>query len=305
MTLNQETFLSLSIEEIVEIVKSENRPRLGIFVPDGSRRLVLAFTEAEPGTEEFYRLSATLPAQYLLESLKVFFDHGLPTLMVPILSRSVINRGSGYRLWTVLEGLKLLFHSKEWADFYDKYDICVNVYGEPERLENTESKDALAWIKETIHRTSNNQSHRLFYAIGEAPVLGEDIAQLGIDFYREHGQTPTLKEQILHYYGEDLPLADFFIMNSKISGLGALPRFLSNGDTAAYFLPAAGSIGLNNHTYRLILYDLLFERNGLQAEYTQSNSSPTQRKALKAFYQKSQHKVIGLGHRISNSWVPE
>jgi len=104
--LDRETFLTLPTEEIIEITQREERPKVAVFVPDGSRRLVLAFTDAEPGTEEFYRLCATLPAQYLLKSLKVFFEHGLPTLLVPILSRSVLGRGSDYRHLTADEGLR-------------------------------------------------------------------------------------------------------------------------------------------------------------------------------------------------------
>ncbi len=74
-------FLSLSAREISTLTQSKGKPRLGVFVPDGSRRLVLALTDAKLDTEEFYRLCAALPAQYLQQSLKVFFHFGLPTLL--------------------------------------------------------------------------------------------------------------------------------------------------------------------------------------------------------------------------------
>lgn len=303
--LNQETFLALPTEKIVEIVQREGRPKVGVFVPDGSRRLVLALTDAEPGSDEFYRSCATLPALYLLESLKVIFSHGLPTLLVPILSRSVLNRGSDYRRLTALEGLRLLFADEEWMRFYDEYGIRVRAYGQPERLAETECAEALTWLENTQQRTAAYRLHTLFYAIGELPLVGCDIADLGVAFWQQHGRVPTLGEQIRQYYGGDIASADFFVMSSKLSGLGAIPRFLVNGDTEVYFLPAAGAMGLNEYTYRLILYDLLYERVGLRTGVNGADLTSEDREALRIRYQQSVHRVIGLGRQVEGVWVPE
>lgn len=265
----------------------------------------MAFTDAEPGTEEFYRFCATLPAEHLLESLKVFFGHGLPTLLVPILSQSVLARGSDYRRFTALEGLRLLFDDEEWASFYDEYDIRVRVYGEPEQLTGTECAEALSWIDNTCRRTAAYKRHTLFYAIGEQPSVGCDIARWGIAFYQEHGRVPTLLEQTRQYYGEDMAPADFFIMSSKLSGLGALPRFLVNSDTEVYFLPAAGAMGLNEYTYRSILHDLLFARNALRAGIDGLDMAAGDRAVLRIYYRQATHTVVGLGCQVGGVWIPE
>jgi len=305
--LNQKTFLTLPVNEILAIVQRESRPKVGVFVPDGSRRLVLAFTDAKPGTEEFYRLSATLAAQYLLKGLKVFFEHGLPTLLVPILSRSVLNRGKDYRFFTVLEGLKLLFKSNVWMKFYNDYDVRVKVYGEPQRLGGTECEEALEWIKITCQQTSSHRSHTLFFAIGESPVLGQDIANSGIEFYKRYGRVPTFEEQIQEHYEENIEPADFFIMTSKMSGMGALPRFLVNSDTEVYFLPAPGAFGLNTKTYRQILYDLIFIRKDLRFNIGNYDNVWNREHSitLQKHYQQTAHFVIGLGRGIGNIWVPK
>ncbi|MGB8648964.1 MAG: hypothetical protein WCF84_27255 [Anaerolineae bacterium] len=301
--MERETFLKLATPEIAHLVQNQGYPRLGVFVPDGSRRLVMALTDAEPGTEEFYRLCATFPAQYLLSSLQVFFDHGLDILLVPILSRSVLNRGGDYQAFTALIGLELLFHSSTWLDFYDAYDIRVRVYGDPDRLDTTAAAPARPWIREVCAQTASHQKHTLYFAIGESPYLAEDVAEQGIRFYQQYGRIPTRAEQIQQYYGAVLPPADFFIMTSKFSGMGALPRFLVSGDTEIYFSPGAGSLGINARTYREILFDLLFERSGLRQGT--APMAPQDRRALRTFYEKNADQVIGLGHRIGSVWVPD
>lgn len=303
MVIAQDAFLKMPAQEIARLIRELKRPRLGAFVPDGSRRLVLAFSETTPDSEDFYRLSATLPAQYLLESLKVFFSHGLPILLVPILSSSVLKRGHRYSRLTALTGLELLFSSDDWWQFYQEYDVRVRVYGDLSLLANSECEPALAWIETMVARTAVHEFHTLYFAIGEPPTLGEGIAEMGVRFWQENGRFPTLSEQICYYYGEPLPTADFFIMTSKMSGLGALPRFLVNGDTEAYFLPSAGAMGLNAHTWRLILYDMLFARVGLNGKYVQEVMSAEERAALSAVYRDDAQTVIGLGEQIGKVWV--
>ncbi len=304
MLASIDSFLAASSQEIVSYIKEKGRPRLGVFVPDGSRRLVLSFTNAIPDTPDFYQLCATLPAQHLLSSLKVFFEHGLETLLVPILSRSVLNRGNNYRQLTALTGLRLLFTDPEWLDFYTAYEIQVRIYGDLNYLVETECEPALSWINHVCKKTASFQKHTLYLAIGESPNLNEDVAAMTVAFYKEHGRTPTHQEQIQVYYGQKLPMADFFIMTSKMSGLGALPHFLIHSDTELYFLPTAGSIGLNTVTYRMVLYDMLFERNSPLSNYAHRGMKAKERVALKKYYMQEAQTIIGLGNRIGEIWVP-
>lgn len=297
-----EQFSKLPLCKVRFLTLASAKPKLGVFVPDGSRRLVMAFTKAEPDSEEFYQLCATLPAKHLLGNLRTFFEYGLSILLVPILSRSVLNRGEQYQQVTALSGLKLLFDSDEWRTFYHKFNIRVRVYGDPMRLAQSHCAQALDWIYQTIEVTSNNKGHTLFFAIGESPRIGEDIGRAAIDYYKQYDRYPTLDEQIVDYYGELLPPADFFIMSSKMSGLGALPRFLINSDTAVYFLPAPDAINLNSTTYRLILFDLLYKRPYVEES---DDLNETERKCLRQYYDQYIHHVIGTGRLVSGKWVPQ
>lgn len=294
-------FLQLPLKEVLAIQQELGRPRIGIFVPDGSRRLVLAYTDFEISSDDFYRSLASLPAQYVLSSIRTFFEYELPVLMMPILGRSVLKRGEKYQELTLLEGLRLLFKSDAAIELYQKFQIQVRVYGRLEYLRGTACESALEWIDQACQLTNANQKHKLFYAIGESPIVGEDVAHHAAKLALQHGQVPTLEDQILAYYGESLPPADFFIMTSKMSGLGSLPDLLVNGDTETYYLPTL--MGLTERNYRLILYDMLYKRNALRNGVKEFDIQLTNRLSLQRMYERLKGRVVGIGTEVGKVWV--
>jgi hypothetical protein len=270
-------------------------------VPDGSRRLVLAYTDDHPDSREFQAAAAQIPAQYLHQAIQIFFEYGLPILLVPILGRSILKRGEQYLRLTVREGLRLLFNSPAWLDLYERMDICVRVHGDITCLRGTPAEEAIGWIEQVCRTTAGHRSHRLHYAIGESPVVGEQMLGGSIRFFQQHGRIPTREEQVLAYYGADLPPLDFFIMTSKMSGMGALPNLLVDGDTEMYFLPTV--MGLTERNYRLILYDMLYGRSPLRGGIHAFDSQPSSRLALRQAYEHSIDKVVGIGFDVGNVWV--
>ncbi len=165
-------FMQLSDQEITELHTRMGYPHLGVFVADGSRRLSLAFSDAHPDSQEFYHLAASLPAKYIYQAIEVMFKHGLPTLMAPVLGRSLLIRGQDYINRTLLEGLAILFKSPEWKMLYRNLDIRVRVYGHPDCLIGTACEPALDWIAQTQQETATHTKHTLWYAIGESAVIG-------------------------------------------------------------------------------------------------------------------------------------
>jgi hypothetical protein len=296
-----EWFLKLPQNEICEILRNAGRPNLGIFVPDGSRRLTLAYTKFEPDTSDFLTAVARLPAKFLFQTIHTFFEYGLPILFIPILGRSLFNRGAKYQQFALLEGLRIIFGTREWKNFYEEYDIRVRVYGDPLCLKGTPCELALEWIERICQSTKNHQSFSLYYAIGESSIVGEKSAINALRFFQQNHRIPTLQEQIEFYYGELLPSADFFMMTSKMSGMGAMPDLLVNGDTEIYYLPTA--MGLTDRSYRLILYDLLYSRSPLRAGLEKFDISTKNRKILRSAYESSANSVVGLGFSIGKIWV--
>jgi hypothetical protein len=294
-------FLQLSVPEILTIQREFGRPQAGAFVPDGSRRLVLAYSDFEPGSPEYYKAAAHLPAQLLYQAIDIFFRYELPILIVPILSRSILNRGTDYLRFTALEGLRLLFDSLEWLRLYEQLDVKVQVYGNLDCLKNTPCEPAIEWINKTRRQTAGNLTHQLFYAIGESPVVGEKMLPGTVRFFEDHGRLPSRDEQIQEYYGAPLPYLDFFIMTSKMSGMGALPDLLVNGDTEMYFLPTM--MGLTERNYRLILYDMLYSRKALRQGMQELDAQPANRLVLRQAYEHAAEKVVGIGFDVGNIWV--
>ena len=294
-------FLKLPRSEVLALHTQFGFPNLGVFVVDGSRRLVLAYSDAEPGTEEFYLAAAHLPAQFLRSAVETVFSYGLPTLMAPVLGRSLFRRGEDYVRLTLLEGLRLLFDSSEWSEMYQRLGVRVHVYGHLECLRGTACEPALEWIERTQKETTANQQHSLFYAVGETSIVGEEAVQSAAAFFVEHQRIPTREEQVQYYYGELLPMADWFIMTSKMSGMGAFPPLLINSDTELYFLPTV--MGLTDNVYRRILYDMWFGRSALRQGVNCFELTAEKRAALRQAYDHSVGQVLGVGFEIGRVWV--
>jgi hypothetical protein len=301
--MKPEHFLDLPPDTISEITRQAGRPKVGVFVPDGNRRLVLATTDLPENSPAFFTQVALTQTAGFLENLKVFFNHGLPTLFAPLFSRSVLLRGGNYRL-AVIETLRILFTDPTWLDFYRDRGICVRVYGNVEALCCDEFGPAIAWIKAVELQTKGYTAHHLYLGIGGEPWVGHDAAAAAVRFYGQFNREPDNDELIPFLYGWPVPAAAFVIISSKFAGIGALPALITGHDTQLYYLPVPGVIGLTERTYRLILYDLLFS----QQERPQDRHyelSPEERGQLRAWYTARADTVIGLGRKIGSVWVPD
>jgi hypothetical protein len=297
-------FISLAPSEVTALVRRHGRPVVGVFVPDGTQRLALAFENAVPGTADFLAKTALLSVDLFQRNLEIFFEYGLESLLVPLFSKSVLARGERYRQITALRILELLFGSEDWLEFYRKYQVQVCVYGDENVLQEVGCQEALSWIAATRELTARHRQHTLFYGIGGEPWAGAGLAELGIRFFQDHGRVPDYKEQVEAYYGKFVKPADFFIMSTKLSGAGALPPLICGRETAMYFLLAPGVWALTPEVYKEILYDLLFLRSRDGVESIAGPSAWQQAEALRDYYTSYRAVVIGLGRIIGGTWTP-
>ncbi|MBN1886377.1 MAG: hypothetical protein JW850_00240 [Thermoflexales bacterium] len=296
---DRETFLALPTEAIADLVRDMGKPQVGIFVPDGNRRLVLAETELQEGSDEFFMQVAHAQTTLGLNTLQVFFSHGLPILFTPLFSSSVLARGEDYCRLTALKTLGIMLTDDEWLDFYEAFDIRVRVYGDMSALAQPGCENALQWIKHAPQITQNHTTHTLFVGIGNEPMVGHDAAQAVGRFYQTYQRKPTSDELVEFLYGQAIPPADFFIMSSKLAGLGALPALVCGKDTQVYYLAVPGVMGLTERTYRAILHDLLYMRD------ERGRLDFDNRKQLHAWYSHHAETIIGLEHKIGSAWVPD
>ncbi len=301
---NRKAFLSLPTGTIAKSIKDKGKPRVGIFVPDGNRRLVLSTTDLQENSIEFFAQLALTQAARFRDNLKVFFSHGLPTLFTPLFSHSVLARGTAYRRLTVLETLNILFTGAEWLEFYADWDVRVRVYGDLSILAQTDCEQVLQWIESVQQTTRTHASHTRFLGIGGESWVGHDALVATARFYKRYQREPSPDELIEFLYGRPVPLADFFIMCSKLAGVGALPALICGKDTQVYYLPVPSASGLTEYTYRAILYDLLCMREN-DAKGPGYALDSKERKTLRTWYADHAQVVIGLGRRIGSVWVSD
>lgn len=301
--ISKEEFVALPAEEIARIVKQKGKPKLGIFVPDGNRRMTMALTGLSEDSEDFYSEYVRLFTGKFMENLKVFFSHGLDTLIVPLISPTILNRSQKYINLAINGLLQALVKSDKWLSFYKENDIRVRTYGNPGHLKGTQCQKGIQWTEEIKTQTSHHKTHTLFYGFLSNNTGGMESINLAVEFYKLHQRKPTYPEMKEMYYGENLPEADFFIMSTKIAGAGALPPFVSTKKTQMYFLPAPGVVGLTGETFREILYDLLFCRTDETIKkYSVHDLKGIE--VLKKFYFSDESIVLGPGKRVGKFWVP-
>ena len=301
--ISKEEFVALPAKEITRIVKQKGKPKVGIFVADGNRRMTMALTGLSEDSEDFYSEYVRLFTEKFMENLKVFYSHGLDTLIVPLISPTILNRSQNYVNLAINGLLQALFKSDKWLTFYKENDIRVRTYGNPGHLQGTQCQKGVQWIQDIKTQTSHHKTHTLFYGFLSNNPGGMESVNLAVEFYQLHRRKPTPSEMKEMYYGENLAEADFFIMSTKIAGAGALPPLISTKKTGMYFLPIPGVLGLTREIYREILYDLLYCRpNGPIKKY--GNDDLKDMETLKKYFFPNEPTIIGPGKRVGKFWVP-
>ena len=301
--MDRSIFMKLPTGDIANLIKTEGIPKVGVFVSDGNRRLVLSKTKLQENTSGFFEELVTMQTSGFLNNLHIFFGHGLRILFAPLFSRSVLSRKSNYPVFVALKTLKLLFTDDTWLKFYDTWNVRVKIYGNLAVLSESGCEPALDWIHGIQEKTKTYTMHTLFIGIGGEPGIGKDAAKAAVLFFQKNQREASRAELSDWLYGETVPFADFFIMCSKFAGLGALPGLICDARTESYYLPAPAAISLTKPVYRAILYDLIYLRRGKAAKPYQL--SPVQRHQLQEWYAKHANQVIGLGKKIGTVWIPE
>jgi hypothetical protein len=303
--IGEREFLNLTAAEVRRLVRERKKPATGIFLADGSRRLVMTQTGLEPTSspDRFYKEYLEIVTGYFRENLVVFFDHGLNTLFFPLFGGSLLGRDKTYK-HSIIPGLtRLLFQDNRWLDFYREYDIRVKAYGDPGKLTGEfPGLNLPDVIERAVAFTSHHRSHTLYYGFFSTPWPGAAMIGKLADFVKTNGRAPNQRQSLELYYGENVAPADFFINSTRIGGLGALPPLVADQDTRIYTTAAPSIMALDRQTFREILHDLLFRREQGESRF-QGRMDARDIQALKDFYQQHRRTVVGPGKRIGGFWV--
>jgi tuberculosinol/isotuberculosinol synthase len=292
-----EVFQALPTKEVARLVR-EKGPQVVVFPINGTRRwFILEHGEqaAEFSMEAYMQI--TWNRQITL--YKLFFDHGIETLVTPIFGPELLERGAAYAQM-VKPGLIWINENEDLLNFYQDYDVRVRVYGDTKRhLTGTPFEDTLVSFDELAARTAENGRFRLFFGVC-AHDAAESVAEIGLNFYREHGRLPVKSEIVNAYYGEAVQPVDIFIGFDRPSTFD-MP-LIATGNEDLYFT-ISPSPYMDQHSLRSILYDYLFSRH-VSEHYEELSADSWQ--ILADFYNKNRHHILGLGKRSKDGsfWYP-
>ena len=293
-----ETFMALPTPEIAARVR-ERGPRVCVFPINGTRRWFL-IEYPDVARENFIQAYLEINGQRHLDLYRLFFDHGVETLLTPVFGPDLLERNETYDA-LLEQGLLLFATNDRFLSFYDDYDVSVRVYGDAQRyLADTVYAGALEAYDRLTGRTKQHARHRLFFGVC-AHDATETVARIGHDFYQEHGRVPSKAEIVEAYYGEPVGPVDLFIGADRPAAFD-MP-LIATGHEDLYFT-VAPSPYMDATTLRAILYDHIYTRRVDDTRYNEVSVKGWQR--LAAFYRRNRHAVLGLGRQDPSGqfWYP-
>lgn len=296
--LTFEEFLQLPSQEVAGLVR-ESGPKVVVFPINGTRRWFIL----EHGQEQWDDPAEAYIDQVGRQTIalnRLIFDHGIHTLLIPVLGYEMLETRENYMEQLGARGLARIASHPDFLSFYQEYEVRVRFYGDyrPKML-STPYAHLLDIFDESMERTRQNDRHRLFYGVF-ADDATPALARLSIQYHHEHGAVPDKQTLIQLYYGEPLPPADIFIGFDKFAVYDY--PLLSCGQEDLYFT-AAPSLYMTERQFRAILYDHLYLRKASQLQY-ETLSAQTW-KHLHQFYRDYRHVTLGTGQLTNGIWLPQ
>jgi adenosine tuberculosinyltransferase len=290
-------FLELTTADIAEHVR-QGGLRVCVFPINGTRRWY-ALEHGEKA-EQNAQTYIALARERHLQICRMFFAHGIETLLTPTFGTYVQQRGERYmKLFT--EYVTQLTAHPDYLSLYDEADVRVRFYGDYRKhLTQTPYEFVCEQFDRITAKTLPNGQHRLFYGVF-AHDAAETTAERAVTYYQRYGHAPDKAALVEMYYGEPVPPVDLFIGFSKFRAFD-MP-LLTNGRESLYFT-VSPSLYFTERQLREILYDFLFARRAHKTDY--GSLTPDDRANVRNFYHANIGKTLGVGrvHTASGLWYP-
>jgi tuberculosinol/isotuberculosinol synthase len=297
--LEADTFRRLPAADVAQIVRAQG-PRVAVFPINGTRRWFLLECARQSGDDDLASTYIPVSERRHIELYRLFFDHGIDTLLTPIFGPDLLERGEDY-VHMAADGLARLTCDPVFLDFYAEYGVRVRFYGDHRKcLGSTPYAYLSDLFDQVAERTLSHDRHRLFFGVFAHDAV-ETIGELAIRYYVEHGTAPDRLTLIEMYYGEYVPPVDFFVGFDKFCVFD-MP-LIATGNEDLYFT-VSPSPYLTEEQLRDILYDHLFSRRGSEPDYASFEAGEWA--AMRAFYRANVGKTCGVGARRTQAgyWYP-
>ena len=297
--MERNKFLNLPTEEVAKLVRASGS-KVVIFPINGTRRWFML----EYGHQEFDDPTAAymdIAMQRHIELYKLFFDHGIDTLVTPVIGPEILATRDEYMQKIGGEGLARIVTHPAFLSFYKEYGVRVHFYGDyRNHLMNTVYEHLSDLFESIADTTGENNRFRLFFgAFADNLNATSVVSELAIQYYKEHGKAPDRKSIVEMYYGEYVDKANIFIGFDRLAAFDY--PFINWGEEDLYFT-VSPSLYLDKQQLRNILFDHIYTRRTPEREY--ETLSQEEFKDIQAFYRKSVNEIMGIGEMFHGFWIP-
>jgi tuberculosinol/isotuberculosinol synthase len=297
--ISLDEFLQLPVEEVAKLVR-ESGPKVVVFPINGTRRW-FALEYGAQGFENPITAYMDIAQKKHIELYKLFFDHGVDTLITPAIGPEILATRDAYMQKIGGEALARLAGHEEFLDFYKEYCVRVHFYGDyRENLQHTPFEYLSDLFDGIAQNTGTNDRYRLFFgAFADNLNSANVVAKFSVEFSKQYGRTPNRDELIAMYYGEHVEKASIFIGFDRFAVFDY--PLINWGAEDLYFM-AAPSCYLNPHVLRKILYDHIYTRKHLELDHL---SQPLEKTLeLQEYYRSHKETVFGIGRILNGTWIP-
>lgn len=294
--MDLEAFKNLSASEIAQLVRSSG-PKVCVFPINGTRRWFM-LEHAVPEGSDWATVYCDVAAERHIDLYRMFFDHGIDTLLTPIFGPDLLERGEEYARMAV-EGLIMLATEPRFVDFYREYDVRVRFYGDYRRFFAPTGYSHVPGIFDKVaSQTASHKQNRLFFGVC-AQDATETVGELAVRYHAEHGCLPDKKTLVELYYGEPVEPVNLFIGFDKPCAFD-MP-LVATGSEDLYFT-VCPSPYLSSRQLRTILYDHLYTRRTGEVDYASLEAEEW--RVMSGFYGANADNTLGVGTRVGQIWYP-
>ncbi|MCA9988217.1 MAG: hypothetical protein KDE09_19890 [Anaerolineales bacterium] len=295
--MNIETFQSLSTLEIAAVVRS-NQINVCSFTFNGTRRW---FQLEHPDQSHDLRAYIDALTSQVIHIAEMLFAHGLDTVIMPVISRRVLeNRDDAYRA-VALPALQFLLTDQKFLNFYEDYQVDAFIYGEFEgELSAATAQQLRAQYRRFQEEQPTGRKRRIFWGIC-ATDTATTLIQQTVAHLKEYNQPPSRADLVRGYYGADVASLDIHIGSGKPQVFDV--PLLMSGRESLYFMTAPSPY-FSAPQLRTILFDHIYGRAPLNRY---DRISPHANSELGAFYRYNAEHTLGVGHfhQPWGVWHPE
>lgn len=241
---------------------------------NGTRRWFLTQSD---NWDDYPRLACD--AQKNLNQL--FYDHGIRTLIQPVLGYDLLSRGSEYMAMCIDNGLGLLTQS-DCRAWFQAQQVRVSFYGNwVDTLCEAGYHKMVTAMQDVVDETAHHTKNKLLLGV---------FADDGLDGIVNLAKTVNSGERLLsQYYGQSVDPVDL-VIGSGQPVIWDVP-LLDINKASLYFMQAP-TFCLNRTKLREILYDILFERVNDDDLITDLSESDWRN-----------YDILGVGQQTSRGWV--